>query len=531
MKLRNLSLAVLLSAFSVSASGTWTIRDKEYKVDTVYHAVIGPGTTHTRLVLSGGSNLTLFYTTTDMTDDYVDMRVGKVGYKPELAPLSKMCETLSHEGAEYIAGVNADFFNFSGARKGMIGVAVIDGKVVHFPAANHETSIGIDPSKKVIFAQCDLNGRLTNKRNGQTRAFSIVNSTVPDNKTIVFSPEFGENTATPAGTYEIAMVPATDEQPMVGKTVKMKIVGNYSTAGSMTIPRNGWVISASGNVTKFISDALDGDEIDFKMTLTGNSSYVVEQMCSGCPLILQNGTVTNSDGLLDHLPTLQPRTSVGYNTSTRQMVLMVVDGRSSASAGCTSKALADIMKNVGCNYALNFDGGGSSELYLQDFGIMNVPSDGNERSVSDGLWVVSTAPADAEIASIRFVDYAMELDRNSRYTPQFYGYNRYGALVSKNVEGVVISCPEQLGTITSDGTTLEATGTGCHALTGSYNGMTCTIPVHIAGTVGGVEAVTSDSDDSAPAVYYNLQGVRVDNPESGLFIEQKGQHTSKVVIN
>ena len=37
------------------------------------------------------------------------------------------------------------------------------------------------------------------------------------------------------------------------------------------------------------------------------------------------------------------------------------------------------------------------------------------------------------------------------------------------------------------------------------------------------------ADDNAPAVYYNLQGVRVDNPEHGLFIQVKGNKAKKVV--
>lgn len=39
-----------------------------------------------------------------------------------------------------------------------------------------------------------------------------------------------------------------------------------------------------------------------------------------------------------------------------------------------------------------------------------------------------------------------------------------------------------------------------------------------------------DADNDAPAEYYNLQGVRVDNPTAGIYICRKGDKTSKVVI-
>lgn len=39
-----------------------------------------------------------------------------------------------------------------------------------------------------------------------------------------------------------------------------------------------------------------------------------------------------------------------------------------------------------------------------------------------------------------------------------------------------------------------------------------------------------NADNDAPAEYYNLQGVRVDNPTAGIYICRKGDKTSKVVI-
>lgn len=42
--------------------------------------------------------------------------------------------------------------------------------------------------------------------------------------------------------------------------------------------------------------------------------------------------------------------------------------------------------------------------------------------------------------------------------------------------------------------------------------------------VGSVEA------DNAPAEYYNLQGIRVDNPTSGVYVVRQGAKVSKVVL-
>ena len=37
-------------------------------------------------------------------------------------------------------------------------------------------------------------------------------------------------------------------------------------------------------------------------------------------------------------------------------------------------------------------------------------------------------------------------------------------------------------------------------------------------------------DENAPVEYFNLQGVRVENPENGLFIRRQGGKVSKVII-
>ena len=48
------------------------------------------------------------------------------------------------------------------------------------------------------------------------------------------------------------------------------------------------------------------------------------------------------------------------------------------------------------------------------------------------------------------------------------------------------------------------------------------------GTSTGVESV--DSDTNAPKEYYNLQGVRVENPGKGLYIVRQGSKASKVIL-
>ena len=40
-----------------------------------------------------------------------------------------------------------------------------------------------------------------------------------------------------------------------------------------------------------------------------------------------------------------------------------------------------------------------------------------------------------------------------------------------------------------------------------------------------------NADNNAPVEYFNMQGIRVDNPENGLFIRRQGNKAEKVFIN
>ncbi len=106
---------------------------------------------------------------------------------------------------------------------------------------------------------------------------------------------------------------------------------------------------------------------------------------SGHPLIVEAGAVktfTSSSTLCYYR---NPRTAIGLSKDKRTLVLAVVDGRSTASAGMTCTELGTLMKGLGANDALNFDGGGSSTMYLQGVGVVNTPSDGTERIVGNHL--------------------------------------------------------------------------------------------------------------------------------------------------
>lgn len=114
------------------------------------------------------------------------------------------------------------------------------------------------------------------------------------------------------------------------------------------------------------------------------------EMVPGSPLLLDDGVVVE-EACYSHYCERHPRTAVGLTPDQRKAILVTVDGRSSAATGMTRIELANLMKSLGAHRAMNFDGGGSTTMYVKGRGVVNTPSDGSERVVSSHLGFTSVA--------------------------------------------------------------------------------------------------------------------------------------------
>jgi len=99
--------------------------------------------------------------------------------------------------------------------------------------------------------------------------------------------------------------------------------------------------------------------------------------------ILLNGpllTLNNIDEALDTAGfnrLRHPRTCLGIKANGR-VVLLTVDGRNEKSAGMSLFELRKLMRWLGCTSAINFDGGGSTTLWVNGMegnGVINYPTD------------------------------------------------------------------------------------------------------------------------------------------------------------
>ncbi|MEA2076958.1 MAG: phosphodiester glycosidase family protein [Candidatus Marinimicrobia bacterium] len=116
-------------------------------------------------------------------------------------------------------------------------------------------------------------------------------------------------------------------------------------------------------------------------------------MVSG-PIMIHNDKFCELDQIGFNLRR-HPRTAIGI-TDDYHLLLITVDGRHAEAAGMTMWELQIYMDKLGCRDALNFDGGGSTTMYIKGKtpnGVVNYPSDNGkydhegERSVANALVV------------------------------------------------------------------------------------------------------------------------------------------------
>ncbi|MBR1804232.1 MAG: phosphodiester glycosidase family protein [Muribaculaceae bacterium] len=479
--------------FAAQASGSIMLSGETYAVDTLFHNQVGPGTTQTSLWLHNDlHHLRVFYSTMDMTNPYLSLH--GVSARDKLAgneTISSMAKRKSQPGQRYFVGINGDFFATSGTTsRGVsvvgspVGSTVCDGDIyrTRYNATSYKNFI-VDEQGALYINPFRYSGTVTAPDGATVALGDINNEAGSNNNAVTIYNDLYYGSTNEFSGCEVTATVATGETFKTAGSFHMVITGTPSTGGDMTIPDGAYVIHGHGSAASFVQNLKEGDVIQVDATWTcGGLSVVPTQVVSGNPKILADGEILNSEGDRGDASQLHPRTGIGYSDGGNTVYFCVVDGRSPISNGVRTTALAAIMKYAGATDAMNLDGGGSSILYTSALGTRNKPSDGTERADGNAFYCVSSAPDDDVVAAIRFQNFNLNLPQYGIFTPHFYGYNQYGMLIDTDVKGVMLTCPESLGTILND-STLYITGTGVQTLTATLGDAVVTMPVVVSNAV------------------------------------------------
>lgn len=295
------------------------------------------------------------------------------------APLS---ETVAAKGA--IAGINADFFPWTGDP---IGMLVRRGELISTPYFDRSVFawgpgyVYAGPVKSTVMV-----------KSGSTQIpITVLNAEIGDNEIGLSTGVSGSAFTKTAATHVIleteGSLPPTG---VVKAQVKLFSPDNTKQA----VEDGQMVLSATGNKRNLLTQLKQGDTVEV-LTLSSSVDWSkATHAVGGGPLLVKDGKVAVNavaeKFAQDFSTTLHPRSAVGV-TKSGDVWMVVVDGRQPMSRGASLDDLAKIMQRLGCVTAMNLDGGGSSTLNVGGL-TMNRPSGGSERAISSSLLLFGQIP-------------------------------------------------------------------------------------------------------------------------------------------
>jgi exopolysaccharide biosynthesis protein len=200
-------------------------------------------------------------------------------------------------------------------------------------------------------------------------------------KTSKIAADLGASAAVNAGFFDMKNGGAVDFLKIGGKTVDTTRLSNVARLPFHSI--SGVIIDKNK-----VSIIKGEQKLGWEKNLTQDNVLLTG------PLLMFNGEMEE----LSKTPfndNRHPRTCACV-TNDKKLLLITVDGRSAESFGMTLAELRTIAKALDCKDAINFDGGGSTTMYIKgqpESGVVNYPSDNKlfdhagERPVSNVFYL------------------------------------------------------------------------------------------------------------------------------------------------
>lgn len=314
------------------------------------------------------------------------------------APLTRLA-------ARAVGGINGDFFHIRDSHGGIdptyapVGPEVSRGKDRKAAVPNGQRfgpRMAAGTSTRDVFAQ-GIDGRLrvtslhlagaVVSPKGVIELTGLNQYALPQNSVGMFTSAWGSaqrrRAVCGSDTRRDAPCSKRTEEVVVRDGV---VVAERNRPGSGRIARDTLVLVGRDSGDDALESLNTGDLVQVRHRLLTEDGVPVRFAIGGAPML------RNGKGLPGLNPLLAPRTGAGTSADGRTGYLVVVDGRSSKSAGISVRGLARLMKSLGADDAVNLDGGGSSTLVTRAPGkrrasVRNAPSDGVERLVPNGIGV------------------------------------------------------------------------------------------------------------------------------------------------
>ncbi len=493
------SVMAMCAMQHASAKTQWTINQKAYDVDTlVYPHQVGPGVVFSKYDLPG-MPLKVSVMEMDLKNKYIDFETclgGDKGVSQE-NPLS-MATRNDRPGHEVVGATNGDFYFYQNTLENGIprsGQFRRDECVTN-PVGR--ACFVLSDDRRPFIDRVDFAGTITYA--GATVRLHTVNmqrlewEDTGGNQINLYTNSYGSATEKCSGGSKVIIAPKSTPFKWYANSPETCVVEQIIADGEgvTAIPDGKAVLWAQGSCMSTLTSMKVGDELTINLGVDlrnqpGLLKNFKEVMGGSDNIIMQNGQ------LVDEWDERHPRTCIGFSADSSKVYFVVIDGRSTSSTGVTLSEAAGVFLGLGAVNAVNLDGGGSSCMVVNGE-VVNTPSDGSLRAVGNGCLLISNAPVDDAIGQLAFSPRSYNVSISAKIKPAVWGYNKYGVLKNKDVQGVAFSCDEHLGHFTADGYFVASPTATAGNLYADYNGIKCSqrVVVYNAEKVLRDDSVTVD---------------------------------------
>ncbi|MBV9233870.1 MAG: phosphodiester glycosidase family protein [Candidatus Eremiobacteraeota bacterium] len=283
-----------------------------------------------------------------------------------------------------IAGLNGDFFDIGNTNR-PIGMVVRDGALMQLPYKRYALAITRDGAAH--FAEFSFSGEI--EIDDRTLPLEGIDEMPPNGGLSLLTPLYGR--VLPKENVTLVRVQPLSETPPLGR---YRIAG---IADNTTQQPPGYYVAIGPNDYGYVNVP----EVNGVVTVTGDlQPYGLDSLTAavgGGALILHDGGWYDDRDAPYRAENDKRMPCSGAAIGGGMLYLLEVDGRQpELSVGVTRRELSALMRSLGAEEGLLFDGGGSSTIVARLLGddaadVLNSPSDGRERPVADGVFVYSLA--------------------------------------------------------------------------------------------------------------------------------------------
>ncbi len=296
-----------------------------------------------------------------------------------LGTLTDQIDALPAELGSPVVAINGDFYRtehepYAGDPRGL---QIFNGELVSAPIG--QPAFWIDAEGAPHMDHVASRFQVT-WPNGETLRIGL-NEERRSNSAILYTHRMGSSTDARGGREFILVPPGENEWPplRIGETytaeVRKVVNGGNSRLSSKTM-----VLSIGPTLLARVPQVKAGDILKIS-TATAPDLRGAQTALGGGPVLLHDGKL---QATYEHRgDERHPRTAFGWND--QYYFFAQVDGRQRGfSVGMTLRELATYLAKQGCHEAINLDGGGSAEMWVEGE-VVNRPCFGRERSTANGL--------------------------------------------------------------------------------------------------------------------------------------------------